>query len=187
MGPESTTDYVRRAVWGMLYADGVCIILRSPQGLANKVVDVFVEVCRPSLRVNRVGEEDKGHVHATTVYTADDGTSRSSRANLQTGAILNLPKGAVTETPDMSVEIARRTRASGGTYVSLGNQKQCRGIYCTISLIAMHGYRTNTDTREACVTTLFTEKSERTYTLLHYIYDRMGVTEGDCSIDVDVI
>ena len=50
-------------------------------------------------------------MHATTVYTADDGTSRSSRANLQTGAIFNLPRGAVTEIPDMSVEIARRTRA----------------------------------------------------------------------------
>ena len=40
----------------------------------------------------------------------------------------------------------------------LGNQKNV-GVYCTISLIAMHGYRTNT---EAWVTTLFTEKSERT-------------------------
>ena len=25
MGPELAMDYVRRAVWGMLYADGACI------------------------------------------------------------------------------------------------------------------------------------------------------------------
>ena len=35
MGPESATDYVRRAVWGMLYADDACIVSRSPQGLAR--------------------------------------------------------------------------------------------------------------------------------------------------------
>ena len=39
-------DYVRRAVWGMLYADDTCIVSRSPQGLA-KMVEVIVEVCRP--------------------------------------------------------------------------------------------------------------------------------------------
>ena len=38
-------DYVRRAVWGMLYADGACIVSRSPQGLA-KMMEVIVEVCR---------------------------------------------------------------------------------------------------------------------------------------------
>ena len=44
-GPEPAMDYVRRAVWGMLYVDGVCIISRSPQGLA-KMIEVTVEVCR---------------------------------------------------------------------------------------------------------------------------------------------
>ena len=32
-------------------------------------------------------------MYASTAYTADDGGSRSSRANLQTGAILHLPRG----------------------------------------------------------------------------------------------
>ena len=75
----------------------------------------FILYSLPSIRVNRVGEEDRDHVYAPTAYTADDGASRSSRANIQTGVtILHhlLPRGrAVTETPDMSVEIARRTRA----------------------------------------------------------------------------
>ena len=45
MGPEPAMDYVRRAVWGMLYADDACIVSRSPQGLA-KMMEVIVEVCR---------------------------------------------------------------------------------------------------------------------------------------------
>ena len=35
MGPEPAMDYVRRAVWGILYADDACIVSRSPQGLAK--------------------------------------------------------------------------------------------------------------------------------------------------------
>ena len=45
MGPEPAMDSVRRAVWGMLYADDACIVSRSPQGLA-KMMEVIVEVCR---------------------------------------------------------------------------------------------------------------------------------------------
>ena len=48
MGPEPAMDYVRRAVWGMLYADDACIVSRSPQGLA-KMMENIVEVCEPSL------------------------------------------------------------------------------------------------------------------------------------------
>ena len=45
MGPELAMEYVRRAVWGMLYAGDACIVSRSPQGLA-KMMEVIVEVCR---------------------------------------------------------------------------------------------------------------------------------------------
>ena len=38
-------DYVRCAVWGMVYADDACIISPSPQGLAV-MGEVIVEVCR---------------------------------------------------------------------------------------------------------------------------------------------
>ena len=71
MRPEPAMDYVRRAVWGMLYAD-----------------DGSYRRSLPSIRANRVGEEDGDHVYAPTAYTADDGANRSSRANLQTGTIL---------------------------------------------------------------------------------------------------
>ena len=45
MGPEPAMDYVRRAVWGMLYADDAYILSQSPQGLA-KMMTVIVKVCR---------------------------------------------------------------------------------------------------------------------------------------------
>ena len=45
MGPEPAMDYVRRAMWGMLYADDACIVSRSPQGLA-KMMEIIIEVCR---------------------------------------------------------------------------------------------------------------------------------------------
>ena len=32
MGPKPATDYVRRAVWGMLHADDAYIVSRSPEG-----------------------------------------------------------------------------------------------------------------------------------------------------------
>ena len=38
-------DYVRRAVWGMLYANNAYIVSRSLQGLA-KMMEFIVEVCR---------------------------------------------------------------------------------------------------------------------------------------------
>ena len=45
MGTEPAMDYVRRAVWGMLYVDDACIVSRSPQGLA-KMMEIVVEVRR---------------------------------------------------------------------------------------------------------------------------------------------
>ena len=45
IGPELAMDYVRRAVWGMLYADDACIVSLSLQGFA-KMMEVIVEVCR---------------------------------------------------------------------------------------------------------------------------------------------
>ena len=41
--PEPAMDYVRCAVWGMLYVDDACIVSRSPLGLDN-VMEIIVEV-----------------------------------------------------------------------------------------------------------------------------------------------
>ena len=109
MGPEPAMDYVRRAVWGMLYADDACIVSRSPQGLA-KMMEVIVEVCRAfGLAVS-----------AKKTETMCMPPPRTPRTMVRIEAVGQIYKqvqsftylgGAVTETPDMSVEIARRTSA----------------------------------------------------------------------------
>ena len=91
IGPDPAIDYVRRAVWGMLYADDACIVSRSPQGLA-KMMEVIVEVCRAFALIVSA-KKDRDHVYAPTAYTVDDGASQSSRVNLQTSVILRLPRG----------------------------------------------------------------------------------------------
>ena len=109
MGPEPAMDYVRRSVWGMLYGDDACIVLRSPQGLA-KTMEVIVEVCRVFVFT----------VSAKKTETMCMPSPRTPRTMVQVEAAGQMYKqvqsftylgGAVTEVPDMSVEIARRTRA----------------------------------------------------------------------------
>ena len=97
MGPEPVMDYVRHAVWGMLYADGAYIVSRSSQGLA-KMMEVIVEVCR-AFALTVSAKKNRDHLYAPTAYTADDGANRSSRANLQTGTILQLPRGRRDRNP----------------------------------------------------------------------------------------
>ena len=120
IGPEPALDYVRRAVWGMLYADDACVVSRSPQGLA-KMMEVIVEVCRAFAFTVSARKTDN-HVYAPTTYTADDGTSRSSRANLQTSAILHLPRERRDRNPghvrrNRQADLRMLERASGGIYV----------------------------------------------------------------------
>ena len=55
----------------------------------------IVEVCRAFASTVSA----KITLYAPTAYTADDGASRSSRANLQTGAILHLPRGRRDRNP----------------------------------------------------------------------------------------
>ena len=109
MGPEPAMDYVRRAVWGMLYADDACIVSRSPQGLA-KMMEVIVEICRAfALTLSAKKTE--------TMCMPPPRTPRTMVRIEAAGQIykqvqsFTYPGGAVTETPDIPVEIARRTRA----------------------------------------------------------------------------
>ena len=43
VGPETALKYMRRAMWGMLYADDACIVSRSPRGL-GRMMAALVEV-----------------------------------------------------------------------------------------------------------------------------------------------
>ena len=109
MGPEPAMDYVRRAVWGMLYADDACIVSRSPQGL-TKMMEVIVEVCRAfALAVSAKKTEAMCMPPPRTPRTMVR-TEAAGQIYKQMQSFTYL-RGAVTETPDMSIEIARRTRA----------------------------------------------------------------------------
>ena len=105
MEPEPAMDYVRRAVWGMLYADDACLVSRSPQGLA-KMMEVIVEVCRAfALTVSAKKTE--------TMCMPPPRTPRTMVRIEAAGQIYKQVQSftylgsAVTETPDMSDEIAR--------------------------------------------------------------------------------
>ena len=102
-------DYVRREVWGMLYADDACIVSRSPKGLVQ-MMEVIVEACRAFALT----------VSAKKTETICMPSPRTPRTMVRVEAAWQTYKqvqpftylgGAVTETPDMSVEIARWTCA----------------------------------------------------------------------------
>ena len=81
MGPETALEYVRRAVWGMLYAHDACIVSQSPRGLKLMMV-VIVKVCGAfGLTVSE--KEDGDH--------ADADTARTSNANHHQGSGSTLP------------------------------------------------------------------------------------------------
>ena len=93
----------------MLYADDACIVLRSPQGLA-KMMEVIIEVCRAFALI----------VSAKKKETLCMPPPRTPRTMVKVEAVgktykqvhsFTYPGGTVTETSDMSVETARRTRA----------------------------------------------------------------------------
>ena len=110
LSPEPAMDYVRRAVWGMLYVDDACIVSRSPQGLA-KMMEGIVEVCRAFASTVSAKKTE-------TMCMLPPGTSRTMVQVEAAGQTYKHMQsftyylgGAVTEVLDMSVEIARRTRA----------------------------------------------------------------------------
>ena len=103
-------DYVRRAVWGMLYADDACIVSRSPQGLA-KMMEVIVEVCRAfALTVSAKTTETMCMPPSRTPWTMVQ-VETAGQTYKQVQQSFTYLGSTVTEVPDMSVEIARRTRA----------------------------------------------------------------------------
>ena len=108
MGPEPALDCVHRAVWGMLYADDACLVSRSPQGLAKRM-EVIVEVCRAfALFVSAKKTKTMCMSPPRTMVQAE-ATGQTCK-QVQSFTYLG---GAVTEIQyNMSVEIARRTRAS---------------------------------------------------------------------------
>ena len=109
MERKPAMDYARRAVWGMLYVDDACIVSWSSQGLA-KMMEAIVDICRAFALT----------VSAKKTETICMPPPRPPRTMVRVEAAGQIYKqvqsftyrgGAVTEIPNMSVEIARRTRA----------------------------------------------------------------------------
>ena len=111
--------YVRRAVWGMLYAADACIVSRSPQEL-TKMMEFIVEVCRAfALTVSAKKTEIMCMPPPRTPRTMVR-VDAAGQIYKQVQFFIYLG-GAVTETPDVSVESPGPAHAgctSGGTYVS---------------------------------------------------------------------
>ena len=101
MGPEPTMDYVRRAVWGMLYVGEACTILQSPRGLA-KMIEIILEVCRPFDSIASAKKTE-------TMSMPPKRTPRTMVRVQAAGQIyeqvqfLTYIGGTVTETPDTSI------------------------------------------------------------------------------------
>ena len=111
MGPEPAMNYVvRRAVWGMLYVDDDCIVSRPPQGL-TKMTEIILEVRRPfalTVSAKKIETICMPLTHKPRTMVRVEATGQIYK-QVQSFTYLGV---AVTETPDVSVEIARRTRAS---------------------------------------------------------------------------
>ena len=109
MGSETAIDYVCRVVWGMLYTHDACIVLRSPQGLA-KMMAVIVEFCRAFASTMSAKKTETMRMppmrKPRTIVRVE--AAGQIYKQIQPFAYL---RGAVIKTPDISVEIARRTRA----------------------------------------------------------------------------
>ena len=106
---ESPIECVRRAVWGMLYADDACIVSRSPRALA-KMMEVIVHVCNAfGLTVSAKKTETMcmpaPHMLPVVMHVEADG-----QRYRQTQSFTYLG-GVITECPDVSTEIARRSSA----------------------------------------------------------------------------
>ena len=109
VGPETALECVRRAIWGVLYADDACIVSRSTRGL-GRMMAVFVEVF---VAFGLTISESKTETMCMPIPRAPatkivfNATGQQYR---QTTSFTYLG-GTVTEMPNLSDEIDRRIRA----------------------------------------------------------------------------
>ena len=118
VGPEMVLECVRRATWGMLYADDACIVSRSPRRLGRmiavsaKVFGTFGLTISESMCVLIP--------RAPATKIVFNATGQQYR---QTTSFTYLG-GTVTETPNLSDEIDRRIRAGW-----MGFKRYARELY----------------------------------------------------------
>ena len=93
----------------MLYADDACIVSRSPQGLA-KMMEVIVEPCRAFVLTVSAKKTETMCIPPPHAPRTMMRVELAGQTYKQVLSFTDLG-GAVIETLDMSVKIARRTRA----------------------------------------------------------------------------
>ena len=91
VGPETALECVRRAVWGMLYADDTCIVSRSPRGLELMMAVIVKVCCAFGLTVSR--EEDGDHVDADTARAGNANHHQRGGSTLPPDCLVYLPRG----------------------------------------------------------------------------------------------
>ena len=109
VGPETALECVRRAIWGMLYADDACIVSRLPRGL-EEMRAVFVEVFGTfGLTISESKTETMCMPipRAPATKIVFNATGQQYR---QATSFTYL-EGTVNETPSLSDEIDRQIRA----------------------------------------------------------------------------
>ena len=87
-GPEVALEYVRRAIWGMLYADDACIVSRSPRWLGRMIAVSVEDLGTFDLTISR--EQDGEHVHADSTCTGNADTLPRQGATVPPDNLLHL-------------------------------------------------------------------------------------------------
>ena len=87
VGPEPALERVRRAIWGMLYADDACIVSRSPHGL-GRMMAVFVEVFGTFGLT--ISEQDGDLVHTDPACTGNEDRLQRHGATVPPDNLLHL-------------------------------------------------------------------------------------------------
>jgi len=107
VGPDSWIDYVPFEVWGMLYADDAFIVSRSPNELA-KNMGIIGDLCRAfGLTVSKKTETMCLPAQHTPTSTMEMEAAGQRYKQAHSFTYLGCSS---TEIPDVSTEIARRTR-----------------------------------------------------------------------------
>ena len=108
---EGTLEMVRRAVWGMLYADDAGVVSTSPRGL-TRMMGVIVVTCQEfGLTVSEKTTEAMhlwSHPHTTSNALRIEAAGQRYK---QTTEFVYLG-GAISESADLDIEIKRRIGAA---------------------------------------------------------------------------
>ena len=108
VGPETALECVRRAIWGIMYADDACIVSLSTRGLGRMMADLRRSLGR--IWSDHLREEDGDDVQipgapaTKIVFNATGQQYRQTTSFTYRG-------GTVTEMPNLSDEMDLRIRA----------------------------------------------------------------------------